>query len=359
MTAVIDLVKHRTHDTKWIVDRFRNDTLVVDNSFQRRFVWIEKHQVRLIETILKRMPIPEIYLWEQEVNHITGDTKFSIIDGQQRLKSIYSYINNEFSLKKVHLEEENADYADKKFSELSIEDKSEIWNYEFAIRIVGEHVSKQGIKKMFLRLNSTGTFLNAQELRNAKFEGKFIELAGEVAEFPFWDKYSIFSSDGIRRMKDIEFISSILIFFRGGIGEATNQSNINHIYDTYNKVYEESDEDKYLFKKILEGVEKIINDDEKVNMFLKKQTQLYTLIVTVYYFIRKTNKDKKIESHVVQNYKYFVEAYNDDTNQLARKYFGNGFVEQIDEYRKLSRAGTQAKKNRAKRFSILKSVLLS
>src|SRR5262245_4110530 len=77
---------------------FESGDTYIDESFQRRSVWLQKNKIRLIETILKGFPMPEIYLWDQSADAKTGKQKHSVVDGQQRLTAIKEYIGGQFSL---------------------------------------------------------------------------------------------------------------------------------------------------------------------------------------------------------------------------------------------------------------------
>ena len=70
---ISDLTKNENHTIKWIKDEYMRGNLYVDNSFQRRYVWLKKHQIKLIETILMGYVIPEIYIWETGTDPSTGD----------------------------------------------------------------------------------------------------------------------------------------------------------------------------------------------------------------------------------------------------------------------------------------------
>ena len=69
---------------------FINSGVVKIPGFQRNFVWDVKRASKLIESIIIGLPIPQIFLYEQSRNH------FLVIDGQQRLMSIYYFINQRF-----------------------------------------------------------------------------------------------------------------------------------------------------------------------------------------------------------------------------------------------------------------------
>ncbi|MCD6493324.1 MAG: DUF262 domain-containing protein [Archaeoglobaceae archaeon] len=65
--------------------KFQRGDLILDPEFQRRYVWDNKKASLLIESILLEVPIPVIYLAEEE------DGKFTVIDGQQRLRSFLDF----------------------------------------------------------------------------------------------------------------------------------------------------------------------------------------------------------------------------------------------------------------------------
>lgn len=338
---IIDMIKSDNKSAKWIVDQFNKELLYVDDSFQRRYVWLEKHQIKLVETILLGYAIPEIYLWSTSTDPNTGDTKYSIVDGQQRIGALVAFINGDFKLRKTQLENANAPYADRKFSELEDEDKNKIWKYHFTFRVIMSDVSRENIVKLFLRLNSTDKSLNPQELRNAEFDGEFLKTANIIAEFPFWENNKIFSIDALRRMKDIEFISSILIFLRMGIESEITQKAINKAYDLFNENYEQADEDVGVFEKMLQEIQKLIDYDKKVLEYVKKNTHLYTLLVVAY---KSLIVNDGFEESNINNLIQFFAQYNNSERQ------------ELIEYKNLILEGTTGKANRMRRVEILSDV---
>ena len=79
-----------------ITSMFSEGSLVVDETYQRRSVWSEKDTIRLVETILLNLIIPVLFFWKAETDPETGASITHIVDGQQRIKAICSYVNNEF-----------------------------------------------------------------------------------------------------------------------------------------------------------------------------------------------------------------------------------------------------------------------
>mgnify|MGYP004641636305 CR=1 FL=1 len=340
---VIDLLHNDIKTSKWIVDNYRQNLLYVDNSFQRRYVWLEKHQIQLIETILLGYAIPEIYLWQTDIDVETGDIKYSIVDGQQRIGALFDYIDGRFKLKKNYVTEKNATYVNKYFSQLSEDEKRRIWKYSFTIRQIPSEVSSEEIVRMFLRLNSTDKALNPQELRNAEFNGEFLNTAKEIAGLSFWTDNKVFAIDDIRRMKDIEFVSSLLIFLRKGIDSELSQEAINEVYDLYNQTYEEKEEDKQITKEILGEINRIVNYNPTSLKFISKTTHLYTLFTLTYYIITEKSH---FTTEQMDRYCIFIKEYEkDDLDNDVRA------------YKEYCRDATKSKNSRMKRLRHLRNYL--
>jgi Protein of unknown function DUF262 len=351
MEQLVDKINFERKPIKWLYDQLKSELLFVDDSFQRKFVWTEKNQVQLIETILTGYPIPEIYVWENETDPRTGETKHSVIDGQQRLMAIFNYLNDVFALKLSYIEVKDASYKNSKFSQLSDEQKSDFWKYPFAVRIVKNSISREEIVRMFLRLNKTNANLNPQELRNAEFEGLFLELSQELANNIFWERHQLFNKLGIRRMLDIQFVSNILVFFRFGFDEEISQASINRAYDTFNVEYKEYESDKKLFETLLDLADKMFEKyPNSINLF-KRTTHLYTLFTTLYYYYRKYSgiPEPNLE-------RYANLSMNYENEEQFMTVFGVEKIHLLREYKALALEGTQKKSNRQRRFEIVRSL---
>jgi hypothetical protein len=350
--AVIDSIYIERKTVKWLTDQIKDGLLSVDNSFQRQYIWTVKNQAKLIETILLGYAIPEIYLWEQQTDSVTGNTQLSIIDGQQRLGSIFDFINEKFSLKSSFLDNKDAIYKNKTFSKLTEDERNTIWKYPVSVRFIKDEVSREDIVSMFLRLNSTTTTLNPQELRNAEYDGLFLRLTNELSKLEIWEEIGLFTGFDYRRMKDIEFISSLLLFLRLGIEEEVTQANINKAYDTFNEEYTQYEDDRQLFTELIDYIKIVINDNDIVMKFLRKKVHFYSLFNVVYY-LKRINIP--INDQLIRNYNHFVNSYLSLATmqgQIDERYFIL-----ISEYNSLSQEGTQRKSNRIRRFEIIKDIL--
>jgi hypothetical protein len=330
---------------------FQEGRIVIDNSFQRKYVWSRKNQISLIESILLGYPIPE-FIFLQKMS--SSRTSLVVIDGQQRIGAIVDFINGEFELSRKHLIDNDLSHSvgDMKYENLNHEQRMAFLDYPLSFRIIGSDLNENEIRAIFTRLNSNSLPLNPQELRNATYDGEFLKLAEEIADFDFWNKYQLFSNQERRRMQDIQFVSSILLFFRMGISGETNQEVYNKVYDMYNEVYEEKTSDYQLFKKLLNQIEPILSIDRN-RKFLKRKTHLYALLLVVY---KIQKRDFRLNEKHLESFNKFVLDYNLPNEDININMVTQRLID-IDEYKKLSSSNTQQKLNRMKRVKLLEGIV--
>ena len=144
--------------------------LVLNPKFQRRAVWSPQSKSYLINTILLGLPLP-IFFLRQNTDPITKKTVREVVDGQQRLRAIFDFIDNGFQLRKV----QNEEYGGRYFSELPPEVRAEFLSYELTVNVLVD-LDDKDVLDIFARLNSYGVKLNSQELINAKYFGYFKHL---------------------------------------------------------------------------------------------------------------------------------------------------------------------------------------
>ena len=182
--------------------------LLIQPNFQRHYVWDRQKATSLIESALLRIPLPVVYLAEEE------DGKKSVIDGQQRLTSFFSFISGkfpdgkEFKLGKMQVFHE---LKGKSFSDLSDEYQERI--EECPIRTITFLKGSDPELKfnVFERLNTGAVALNDQELRNCIYRGKYNDLLKDLAADP--DFKAILGIEGQeKRMLDVELVLRFAAF---------------------------------------------------------------------------------------------------------------------------------------------------
>ncbi len=154
-----------------IIRMIRDGDLILDPDYQRNYVWDNKKASLLMESILLNVPIPVIYVSEDE------ESRWSVVDGLQRLYSLYRFFSNEFRLTRLEVltELEGLTY-------LKLNPKaSRILNNGILRIIVILQESHPEIKyDIFQRLNQSPIRLTEQELRNCIYRGTFINMLKDL-----------------------------------------------------------------------------------------------------------------------------------------------------------------------------------
>lgn len=189
--------------------KWKRGKLIIQPEFQRYFVWDKTKSSRLIESALLGIPLPVIYLSEE------ADGKVHVIDGQQRLTSFFSYIDDkfpdgtEFKLSQLKVLK---DLNRKRFAEL--DENIQISIRETVMRtITFKKESDPNLKfEIFERLNTGSVPLNTQELRNCIYRGKYNRLLKELSSNEeFMGLFGLLSPD--KRMNDVELVLRFSAFF--------------------------------------------------------------------------------------------------------------------------------------------------
>jgi uncharacterized protein with ParB-like and HNH nuclease domain len=267
----------------------RAKTLVLSPSFQRRPVWQPGAKSYLIDTIVRGLPIPIIFLREQRADLTSFESRREVVDGQQRIRTVLSYVDSsllddykpardEFAVQSVH----NKELAGQCFSELSPDIQQRILDYQFSVHVLPPEIDDREVLQIFARMNATGVKLNAQELRNAEYFGEFktsmYQLASE--QLPRWRKWRIFTEYNIARMDEVELTSEFaLLMLRGLTGKT--QAAIGRIYKQKDSEYPERAEAERRFRIIMDSIDDRLGDEIRFLPFRKK-TLFYSLFAYFY-----------------------------------------------------------------------------
>ncbi len=171
-----------------IIDIWKKHQLFVDREYQRGVVWKPEQKKKLIDSILRKFPIPLLILQKDGCN-------FNIIDGQQRIEAIIGFYENKLKylsndawsnfklLEAAHFPlylSEPSSWMNSKYHELEDEDKLNFLSYTIQV-IILEDYSNNEIRDIFVRLQS-GSPLNFQEKMDSlpgEFNHFILEIAGK------------------------------------------------------------------------------------------------------------------------------------------------------------------------------------
>ena len=249
--------------------------LVLNPKFQRRAVWSPQSKSYLINTILLGLPLP-IFFLRQNTDPKTKKTVREVVDGQQRLRAIFDFIDNGFQLRKA----QNEEYGGRYFSELPPEVQSEFLSYELTVNVLVD-LDDKDVLDIFARLNSYGVKLNNQELINAKYFGYFKQLVYSLGfDFTkYWEINKLFTSANIMRMKEAEFVSELLVAMLEGIQDL---KSIDKFYAKYDEVFDNRLEIADRFAQTMDYIANLY-DGNFSNTSYNSTPLFYSLFTAIYH----------------------------------------------------------------------------
>lgn len=204
----------RTSTTKVIAllrQLYLEGQLKLATEFQRNSVWPSPAKAYLIDTILNDKPIP-ILFFQRATSAQTGRMIYVVIDGQQRLRAIFEFLDDRFRLTQS---KKSQPYFRKTFSGLPTTLQNQILNYDLIIEEVSGY-SEKDIEDMFVRMNRYVVTLSRQELRHAREKGAFKDFVEQLGKLDFWKTNRVFSPLQIRRMRAVEFSAELAILLIEG-----------------------------------------------------------------------------------------------------------------------------------------------
>ena len=234
----------RTYSINDFIEWEERKQLEISPKFQRRSVWSPQAKSYLIDTILKEKPLPKIFI-RATTDPKTKRTVREIVDGQQRMRTILSFIKDGFKISKIH----NEEYGGLTYSELPEVVQTDFLKYEISVDLLLD-LSDRDILDIFARLNTYSVSLNKQELFNAKYFGYFKQLVYSLSGdyYIFWIENRIFTDRKIMRMGEAELVTDLLIAIIDGI---QSKKSADKYYQLYDEDFENRNEIKVKFKKIV------------------------------------------------------------------------------------------------------------
>jgi hypothetical protein len=178
-----------------ITDYLKANSIFVPE-FQRRYVWSDAQASRLIESLIIQCPIPVIYLSQEP------DERMSVIDGNQRLRSLQRYLSNEFELSGLTAYPE---LDGLRFHQLDPRFQRHIVNRTLRCIVIMKDTHPQVKFDVFERLNTGAVKLTPQELRHGLYHGGLMKLIGKLAKDGSWRSLFSLSTDN-KRMRMEEFV---------------------------------------------------------------------------------------------------------------------------------------------------------
>jgi len=268
----------------------KSDILILTPKFQRRSVWKKGAKSYLIDTIVRGLPIPIIFMRDYRTTPDQIEPIKEVVDGQQRLRTVISFVTphllkdfdkerDAFSIQKNH----NKDLAGKPFKDLDDESKEAILNYTFDVHVLPSSVDDRDIVRIFRRMNSTSYALKKQELRNANFYGDFKTSVYQSAaeQLERWRKWKTFTEDEIARMDEVELVSECYLMIKEGKISGKSASKLDKAYEKYDETFEGKTHIESRFRTIMDVADANFAKDLPEFIFLDRRV-LFTFLAFIY-----------------------------------------------------------------------------
>lgn len=210
----------------WFNDLNRRELLNLSPPYQRRSVWNQQYREYFIETILLGYPAPAIFLHEDI--RTDGTASYDVVDGKQRLTAIFEFVAGHYPVSEGSVLER---FQGKYFPALDDEVKKSFWTYQFLVEYLPV-TDEATLNNVFDRINRNVAKLTKQELRHAKFDGRFARAADdmtELVESELPSNVPHFAPSSKRQMKDVELVAQLLLLIENG-PQAFSQEEIDEAY---------------------------------------------------------------------------------------------------------------------------------
>ena len=244
--------------------------LLTNPDDQRDYVYTEEKASRLVESALMLIPLPTIYLCEEE-NNI-----YSVIDGQQRIMSFIKFVDGDFALKGLtSLTELNGKY----YKDLDAELQTIIDDTTFRTILIAKE-SADSKYDIFERLNRGAVTLKEQELRNCVYRGPYNSMINDLANEK--NVVTMFKAEN-KRMWYQEYI---LRFF-ALIDFMSYKPSMKTWLNKYMKLHQFEDEksiaaDREKFVKTLSIVKEVLGTDAFATVDYEKKIVINKFSATFY-----------------------------------------------------------------------------
>lgn len=221
-----------TQQITWFLDLNRNNQLDLEPPYQRKSVWSAKDKKFFLDTIFRNYPAPPIFIHRSVDDQ--GYTKYHVVDGKQRLETILDFFENKITIAQ--------DFGDtnlngKKFQQLTPEYKRKFWDYTLVVDFI-DSIDGKNIEEVFDRVNRNARNLLPQELRHARYNGWFINYVENEADDDFWWNFKISTRGRDKRMKNVQFVSELLMIIIENNIVGFDQDHIDSIYAQFDDIEE-------------------------------------------------------------------------------------------------------------------------
>ena len=221
--------RHQQYPISDLYGWIKNKELTLAPEFQRGDTWTISAQSFFIDTLLRDLPIPPIYI-RLVTNTGTRTSYREVVDGQQRLSTIVKFIDGQLTLDK-----RSKEFAGKTYDTLDVEEQKKFLAYQMGVeQLFG--ADDDTVLDIFHRINAYGLSLNRQELRHGKFQGgryqggfRWAVIKTSERWEVLWSRFRVVSVRNRVRLLHHELVAQLLGIILEGVTDG-GQGKIDKLY---------------------------------------------------------------------------------------------------------------------------------
>lgn len=311
------------------------NTLSFNHPIQRQSSqWENEQQSLLIHSILANYPVPAVYVHKMETYEVDAKGRhlysYSVLDGKQRMTTVFSFINGEFALSEnlpdVEIEGTSYCIAGKYFEDLDDDVCQEILRFRFNIQAF-EDVSDEVIEEIFFRLNNSTPLSKAQKSRPLMGVQNSIFI-NEILSSRFFTEKCSFSKMQLKKSDDMcTLLQGMLLLdskYRGYEFDSISADEVMTYSSFIKNNYPVHLQER--LKRIIAFLD---------NVFYTKDKNLKKINIPIIFLIADEALDKSI------------------TGINFRRWFNSFFDEHKDEYNQYCSSGSIKKEKTLKRLEVM------
>jgi 5-methylcytosine-specific restriction endonuclease McrA len=323
------------YDWKWdlsdIKGKIDRGELKPDPDWQRGYIWKPNDEQLLIDSILRGIPIPQIYL-TVEYDRSKQANVYYAVDGQQRLTAVHKFLSNKFPIQ--------IQGKQLLFKELGQKLQQSITTYKFAGHYM-EEFNQADITFLFQRLNRTGIKLTNMEEWHSKFSGSnILKMLSEIhVEHKGYYIDTIYTEENILRMLSLDDILDLCNCLDSAQVQSGSRKDLPSFLERRKNISStDSASLKSKFRKVINNLSEILPKQDLETSAYGKRTHFISLFLAVGLFIPK----------------YYILS---NVTQLKNDLID--FIQnQPDEYRESVLGAIRQKAKREKRVKLVQAVIL-
>jgi len=300
-----------TQDISWFLDQHSHGQLDLDPPYQRRSVWSPKDRRFFLDTIFRGYPSPPIFLHKQMVD---GKTMHSVVDGKQRLETILRFADNKIAIDKKY---GDSRLAGKKWKSIKRDDElaRAFWDYVLPVEFTNI-IDTNLVNEVFDRLNRNARRLTEQELRHAKYDGWFITFVERESDSSDWEDLCIVTTARAKRMRDVQFLSELLIVLLKGDMGGFDQTEISEYYAKFDDLADlDIPFDEEQIKSRFEATKKYLLELEHRASVVSKHARDFTNFYSLWAIIALNYDGLPNVEEFAQKYALFMNDVNKYKNE--------------------------------------------